>query len=225
MDVNDMLAADDYFKRIGCNYPDDGFWNIFEELLKSTSQSVRRNLITNIYTLSVCIYYYYYIIVYRDFNKEVEFNNKLLKYTEIALNDSDIEVRNNCLDLIFSISASYNEKGIKDLIQKNKKEFNKLQKNKNKKDVEWINKMHGNIISLCGILYLNITEIDENNSNILEILFEATSYPSPIKDIATKWITAYKTANQENWSRCSEVFSEDLLCEFEDSSAGHSYFS
>lgn len=129
------------------------------------------------------------------------------------------------MDMIFSISGSYNEKGIKDIIQRYKKEFNKLQKSKNKKDSEWINKMHGTIISLCGLLYLNITEIDENNSVILEILFQATSYPSPIKDIAIKWITAYKTANQENWGRCSDVFSEDLMCEFQDSNAGHSYFS
>lgn len=40
--------------------------------------------------------------------------------------------------------------------------------------------MHGIIISLSSLLYLNLNDINKNSENILEVLFISSNYPAYI---------------------------------------------
>lgn len=70
----------------------------------------------------------YYYIDYRDFKNEKKFDKRISDYTFKAIYDPDIEVRNNCLDLVFCLAAGYNEKQYTNLLKSLIKKFKKLDK-------------------------------------------------------------------------------------------------
>lgn len=50
-------------------------------------------------------------------------------------------------------------------------------------------------------------------------------YIRPIKELSKKYIDLYKTANQDSWNRCKELFSEDIINQFKESTIQSTYFT